>query len=429
MNLKNIITNKTSFLVGVSALFSAISFGQGSNATDAEDLQLNTITTAVPFVQITPDSRSGAMGDVGTALSPSSSSLFWNTSMLSFSEDDSEVSLSYSPWLQNLASDINLSHLAGFVRLNERNVIGGSLRFFSLGEIVFTDNNGATTIVHTPTEWELLLGYSFKLNDKFSLGLNGKFITSNLTAGVNVQGASTNAGLAGAADVSFSYLNQDVRYGGTDGSLAFGITLNNVGNKISYTAENERDFLPTNLKLGTALTFDLDPYNSVTWAVDVSKLLVPTPPIMNSSGDIMSGYDPNVGVVPGMLQSFYDAPGALARDANGDFIENPDGTYQVVDGSKFKEELSEIMIGTGLEYWYNDLFAARAGYFYESLNKGARQHLTFGVGLRYKLFGIDFSYLTSLRRNNPLQNTIRFTLRLHLSEGKKSNSSGTVKPE
>ncbi|PHR46578.1 MAG: hypothetical protein COA32_10570 [Fluviicola sp.] len=429
MNLKNIITNKTSFLVGFSVLFSAISFGQGSNATDAEDLQLNTITTAVPFVQITPDSRSGAMGDVGTALSPSSSSLFWNTSMLSFSEDDSEVSLSYSPWLQNLASDINLSHLAGFVRLNDRNVIGGSLRFFSLGEIVFTDNNGATTIIHTPTEWELLLGYAFKLNDKFSLGLNGKFITSNLTAGVNVQGASTNAGLAGAADVSFSYLNKDVRYGGTDGSLAFGITLNNVGNKISYTAENERDFLPTNLKLGTALTFDLDPYNSVTWAVDVSKLLVPTPPIMNSSGDIMSGYDPNVGVVPGMLQSFYDAPGALARDENGDFIENPDGTYQVVDGSKFKEELSEIMIGTGLEYWYNDLFAARAGYFYESLNKGARQHLTFGVGLRYKLFGIDFSYLTSLRRNNPLQNTIRFTLRLHLSEGKKSNSSGTVKPE
>lgn len=426
MNLNKIFSHP-SLLLGLSTLIGTLSYGQGE-ATDASELQLNTITTAVPFLQITPDSRSGAMGDVGTALSPTSSSFFWNTSMLSFAEDDSELSLSYSPWLRNLASDINLSHLAGFVRLNERSVIGGSLRFFSLGEIVFTDNNGATTIVHTPTEWELLVGYAYKLNEKFSLGINGKFVTSKLTAGVNVQGASTNAGLAGAADVSFSYLDQNMRYGGTNGSLALGVTLNSVGNKISYTSENERDFLPTNLKLGSAMTFDLDPYNSVTWAVDASKLLVPTPPIINSSGEVMSGYDPNVGVVPGMLQSFYDAPGALSRDQNGDFIENADGSYQVEDGSQLKEELSEIMIGTGFEYWYNELFAARAGYFYENLKKGARQHLTFGVGLKYKLFGIDFSYLTSLRRNNPLQNTIRFTLRLHLSENNSQNS-GSVKPE
>lgn len=420
---------RTSLFIGVGLFFTANVFGQGNGEPkDASELQLNTITTAVPFIQITPDSRSGALGDAGTALSPSSSSFFWNTSMLSFTEDPSEISLSYSPWLQNLASDINLSHLAGFLRLNERNVVGGSLRFFSLGEIVFTDNEGAETITHVPTEFEVLAGYAFKLNERFSLGLNGKFIYSNLTAGINVAGASTSPGLAGAADVSFSYLNNEIRYGGTGGSLAFGLTLNNIGNKISYTTENERDFLPTNLKLGTALTFDLDPYNSVTWAVDASKLLVPTPPAMNSSGDIMSGYDPNVGVVPGMMQSFYDAPGALSRDENGDFIENPDGTYQVEDGSKLKEELTEIMIGTGLEYWYNELFAARAGYFYENINKGARQHLTFGVGLRYKLFGIDFSYLTSLQRNNPLQNTIRFTLRLHLGE-ESANNSGNVKPD
>jgi len=421
---------KKYFLTGIASVLTAVAFGQsGNTAKDASDLQLNTITTAVPFLQITPDSRSGALGDVGTALSPSSNSLFWNTSMLSFAKDKSEISLSYSPWLQNLASDINLSHLAGFYRLNERNVIGGSLRFFSLGEIVFTDNTGATTIVHTPTEFEILGGYAFQLNDKFSLGLNGKFIFSNLTAGVAVAGAESSAGLAGAADVSFSYFNDDIRYGGTRGSLAFGVTLNNVGNKVSYTVENDRDFLPTSLKLGSALTFDLDKYNSLTWAVDVSKLLVPTSPIRNSlNGEIMSGYDPNIGVVPGIMQSFYDAPGALAKDENGNYIQNADGSYQVAKGTKFKEELTEIMIGTGIEYWYNELFAARAGYFYENLNKGARQHLTFGVGLKYKLFGIDFSYLTSLRRNNPLQNTIRFTLRLHL--GNKSNDSGgSVKPE
>ena len=142
---------------------------------------------------------------------------------------------------------------------------------------------------------------------------------------------------------------------------------------------------------------------------------------------IVSGYDPNVGVVPGMLQSFYDAPGALTRDENGDFVENSDGTYQVEDGSKLREELTEIMIGTGAEYWYNNVFAVRGGYFYENLNKGARQHLTFGIGLKYNMFGIDFSYLTSLRRNSPLQNTIRFTLRLHL--GGSGKATGSVKPE
>jgi hypothetical protein len=398
--------------------------------TEANELQLNTITTAVPFLQITPDSRSGAMGDVGTALSPSTSSFFWNTSMLAFSEQDMEVSLSYSPWLQQIARDINLSHLAGYKRINERNVVGGSLRFFSLGEIVFTDETGAQTLVHVPSEMELLAGYSYKLNDKFALGLNGKFIYSNLTAGIVVAGAQSKAGLAGAADVSFSYFNDDVKLGAAGGSLAFGATLNNVGNKISYTELDDRDFLPTNLKLGSALTFDFDRYNVVTWAVDVSKLLVPTPPTMlniNGASNMVSGYDPNVGVVPGMLQSFYDAPGALTRDENGDYIENSDGTYQVEGGSKFKEELTEIMIGTGVEYWYNDVFAARGGYFYENLNKGARQHLTFGIGLKYNMFGIDFSYLTSLRRNNPLQNTIRFTLRLHL--GNSGKASGSVKPE
>lgn len=418
---------KLYLLVGVLFVLPFAITAQNDGATDASELQLNTITTAVPFIQITPDSRSGAMGDAGTALSPTSSSLFWNTSMLSFSEESSEISLSYSPWLQNLASDINLSHLAGYARINDRNVVGGSLRYFSLGEIVFTDNNGNKTLTHTPTEFEILGGYAFKLNEQFSLGLNGKFIFSNLTAGVNVAGANTNPGLAGAADVSFSYLNQDIRYGGTRGSLAFGVTLNNVGNKISYSLENDRDFLPTNLKLGSAMTFELDAYNKLTWALDVSKLLVPTPPVINSEGEILAGYDPNIGVVPGMLQSFYDAPGALSRDANGDFIQNPDGSYQVEDGTRFIEELSEIMVGTGIEYWYNDLFAARAGYFYENLNKGARQHLTFGIGLKYKIFGIDFSYLTSLRRNNPLQNTIRFTMRLYL--GNKSADSGSVKPQ
>ena len=415
-------------LILATTLLSFIGLSQGDDESAGERVQLNTITTAVPFLQITPDSRSGALGDAGTALSPTSSSFFWNTSMLSFTEEETEISLSYSPWLQNIASDINLSHLAGFHRLNDRNVIGGSLRFFSLGDITFTDEQGMTTMQHVPTEYELLAGYSYKLNENYSLGVNGKFIFSNLTAGIQVAGAQTSPGLAGAADVSFSYLNQDVELAAAGGSIAFGATLNNIGNKISYTELDDRDFLPTNLKLGSALTFDFDKYNKITWVFDVSKLLVPTPPLTNAEQEILAGKDPDVGVVAGMLQSFYDAPGRREVDENGNYLFNPDGTYQIVPGSVFREEMSEIMLATGVEYWYNDLFAARTGYFYEAMSKGARQHFTFGIGLKYNMFGIDFSYLTSVQRNNPLQNTVRFTLRLHLGAGT-PRSASSVKPD
>lgn len=422
-------------ILGLSAVtLSFVTYAQpnGGGDTSDDELQLNTITTAVPFLQITPDSRSGAMGDAGTALSGSSYSMFWNTSMLTQAKEDFEISLSYSPWLQRLTGDIHISYLAGYKKLNERNVVGGSLRYFSLGEIVFTDNNGTETIRHTPTEFELAGGYGFKLNDNFALGLNGKFIFSNLTAGINVGGAQTKAGLAGAADLSFSYVNDDVDLAAGGGAIAFGLTLNNIGNKISYTELDQRDFLPTNLKLGTALTFEIDSYNKVNWATDLTKLLVPTPPqYLDIDGDgdieIVAGKDPNVGVVAGILQSFGDAPGVLATDSDGDYIQNSDGTYETVKGTKFKEELTEINIGTGFEYWYNDLFAARAGYFFENRNKGARQHLTFGVGLKYNVFGIDFSYLASIRQNNPLANTIRFSLRMQLGARTESNSS--VRPE
>lgn len=402
-------------------------FSNAQEARTPEDVQLNTITSAVPFLQITPDSRSGALGDAGTALSPSSSSFFWNTSMLAHTKEDAELAVSYSPWLANIANDIHLSHLAGYKRVNARNVVGGSLRYFSLGEIVFTDNNGNTTITHVPTEFELLGGYSYMLNDFFSLGVNGKFVFSNLTAGINVSGAQSKPGLAGAADLSFSYYNKDVKLAAAGGSMAFGLTINNIGNKIAYTQLDDRDFLPTNMKIGSALTFDFDKYNKMTWVLDASKMLVPTAPRRLPDGTIIAGRDPNVGVVVGMLQSFYDAPGQLMLDSNDDIVLTNDGTAEVASGSVLREELTEIMIGTGVEYWYNDLFAARGGYFYENLNKGARQHFTFGVGLKYNVFGIDVSYLTSLQRNNPLQNTLRFSLRFFL--GNKGSSEGDVKPE
>ncbi|MGB0933894.1 MAG: type IX secretion system outer membrane channel protein PorV [Lishizhenia sp.] len=426
------MNNKIIIILTIFSVFKVLAQPNSQNTpVDDDALQLNTITTSVPFLQITPDSRSGAMGDAGTALSASSASLFWNTSMLSFSEENNEIGISYSPWLSSLANDISLSYLSGYKKIDNRNTIGGSLRYFSLGEIVFTDDQGDVTRNHTPTEFEILGGYAFKLNERFALGVNGKFVFSNLTAGISVGGAETKAGIGGAADVSFTYYNPEVNYGGTRGKYAFGMTVNNIGNKISYTSLEDRDFMPTNLEIGNALTFDFDKYNSLTWNTDISKLLVPTPAyyeVIDGETKLVSGKDPNVGVIAGVLQSFYDAPGVPTRDNTDNLIMNADGSYEIVSGSRFKEELSEIMIGTGLEYAYKDIFSVRTGYFYENRNKGARQHLTFGVGLKYNVFLIDFSYLTALGTiNNPLNNTLRFSLRFQF--GNNSSNTDNVKPE
>ncbi len=387
-----------------------------SGVTD-DDLQLNTITTAVPFVSITPDSRAGGMADAGTALSGSSYSVYWNTAMLNFAEDRSDISISYTPWLRQLTNDIHLSYLSSYYQLDERNSVGVALRFFNLGEITFTNADAEIIREDKPSEYEITGAYALKLSDKISVGVNGKFIYSNLTGGLTVNGVDTKAGIAAATDLSFAYVNDDAKIGGVKGTYSTGVTINNIGNKIAYSnvSNGVRDFLPANLKIGNAYQANFDAYNKLTFSIDLQKLLVPTPPtieIIDGDPVVISGRNNNVGVIAGMLQSFYDAPGTVAKDeVSGEYLQNPDGSYQVVSGSKFKEELSEINIATGLEYWYNNVFAVRGGFFYESLNKGARQFFNFGVGLKYNKFGVDISYLAAVRRNNPLANTLRFSLR------------------
>lgn len=405
----------------------------GSGVSD-EDLQLNTITTAVPFMSITPDSRAGGMGDAGTALSANSNSIYWNTAMLNFAEEKSEISISYTPWLRQLTNDIHLSYLSAYYKIDKRNSIAGALRYFSLGEITFTDEQGNFIRDDKPSEFEITGGYAFRTSTKTSVGLNGKFAYSNLTGGMIVAGVQTKAGVAGAADVSFTYYNDEAKLGSINGIYTFATTINNIGNKIRYSdvgSNSPGDFLPMNLKIGNSFLAQLDKYNELTFSLDIQKLLVPTPAYydFNEDGEyvMMSGKSNDVGVISGMLQSFYDAPGVIARDENGDYLQNPDGTYQVVKGSKFKEELSEIMLGAGLEYWYNNLIAVRGGFFYENMNKGARQYFNFGVGLKYNRFGIDVSYLAALKRLNPLANTLRFTLRFSL--GEQSAPAEEDKPE
>jgi hypothetical protein len=392
--------------LSIAFLLVAISskgFAQNLSKDDDEfTIQLNTITTAVPFLIISPDSRAGAMGDVGAATSPDVNSFHWNTAKLSFSKEKAEFGVSYSPWLRQLVEDIHLSYLAGYTKIGRNHAIGGSLRYFSLGNITFTDINGTVTRDFSPNEFEVLGGYAFRLSERSSIGFNGKFVYSNLTAGVNVGSTGTKPGLAGAVDLSYAYVNEDIRLGNKNATLSIGTTISNLGNKIAYTVDSHRDFLPTNLRVGTGLNIRLDKYNSLLTTVDFNKLLVPTPPERGIDGEIISGKDNQVPVVSGILQSFYDAPGNV--------FQNADSTYEVEKNSRLGEELREINIGFGLEYWYSTTLAVRLGYFNEHPSKGARQYLTFGAGVYYSVFGIDVSYLVA-NRTNPLANTVRFSLK------------------
>ncbi len=409
---------------------SSFSFSQANGGKiDQNDIQLNTITTALPFLGINPDSRSGAMGDAGTALSPNSSSTMWNTAMLNFAESKSEIGVSYTPWLRQLTNDMHLSYLSGFTRVGERHVVGGALRYFSLGEITFTDQGGNYIREFKPNEFELTLSYAFKLAERHSIGINGKFAYSNLTGGLVTAGTETKAAIAGIADISYAHRNEDINWFGVNGVYSLGVVIANVGNKVAYSANARRDFLPTSLRIGNAYTAKIDKYNSLTVSVDVSKLLVPTPAIyakVDGETTLISGKSNDVGVIAGMIQSFYDAPGRIIKDDDGNPVANEDGSFQVKKGSKFGEEMREIMIGSGLEYWYNDIFSVRGGYFYENISKGGRQFFTMGVGFKYNIFSFDFSYLAAMKRNNPLANTMRFTLRFTLGE---KADKGETKPE
>ena len=350
---------------------------------------LNTITTAVPFLLISPDSKAGAMGDVGVATTPDANSIHWNPAKLAFVDDDMGFSMSYVPWLRALVPDINLSYLAGYRKLNDNEAIGLELRYFSLGDITFTDILGTTIGQYKPSEFALGTSYSRKLSDNFSLAISGRYIYSNLTGGQAAGGIPTVAGQSIAADLAGYYTNP-IRLGGKDFDLAIGGNISNIGSKISYTETSVKDFIPINLRLGTAIGTEFDDYNKMSFAFDINKLLVPTPAVYNNEGEITIGQDPNVSVVSGIFQSFGDAPG---------------GT---------KEEFREINYSVGTEYWYANQFAIRAGYFFEHDTKGGRKFFTFGSGVKYNVFALDFSYLINASRaingNNPLANTMRFTL-------------------
>jgi len=355
--------------------------------TNTNGTNTSAIPTAVPFLNITPDSRSGALGDAGVAITPDVNANYWNPAKLAFLEDDDNFSMSYSPWLRQLVPDISLSYLSYAHKLDDRNTIGASLRYFNYGTIQFRDAQQNDLGTYSPNEFALNGSFARKFGDSFSLGLTVGFIHSNLSNAFfsTGTGAQASAGNAVAAGVSL-YYNDKIQEFGTDAIFAFGTNISNIGSKISYSSDGPKYFLPANLKLGFANTINLDDYNQVTLTVDFNKLLVPTPPITDINGNIIKGVSSDVSVPEGIFQSFSDAPGGAT------------------------EELQEITISTGLEYWFDQKFALRAGYFYENPNKGGAQYFTTGVGFKYESFTFDFSYLAASQQNSPLANTLRFTL-------------------
>jgi hypothetical protein len=359
---------------------------------------LKTITTAVPFLMIAPDARAGAMGDAGVSSTPDANSIHWNPAKLAFIDKEMGFSVSYSPWLRKLVPDISLAYLSGYKRIDEKQAFGASLLYFSLGDITFTDQDGNPGGTYQPKEFSLDASYSRKFTKNISGAVSARFINSNLTLGQVVESTSTKPGSSVAADVAM-YSQHPVSFENMEGIFAWGINISNIGAKISYSNDNTRkDFIPTNLRIGPSLTLDLDDYNRMTFMIDFNKLLVPTPPIylVDSANQpvldaqnnqiILKGKDPDVSVPLGMLQSFYDAPGG------------------------FSEEMREFSISAGVEYWYDKQFAIRGGYFYEDKNKGNRKFFTLGAGLKYNVFGLDFSYLIPMDTQNPLENTLRFSL-------------------
>jgi hypothetical protein len=344
----------------------------------------NVIQTGVSFLTIAPDSRAGGMGDVGVATSPDVNSQHWNPAKYAFAESTMGVALSYTPWMRNLVPDINLAYLVGYKRLDDQQTISSSLRYFSLGDITFMSDYGAELGSQKPNEFAFDFGYTRLLSDDFSGAVTIRYIRSDLTSGQMVNGVETHAGNTFSSDVAFYYHHQ-MRINRKNSTVSAGINISNIGGKISYTDGETKDFIPANLRLGLAYKTEMDRYNTICFSIDANKLLVPTPNPDNK-GDILTGLGADKSVVSSIFSSFSDAPGGMS------------------------EELKEINIAVGAEYWYNKQFALRAGYYYEDKNKGNRKFFTAGAGLKMNVFALDFSYLLAVAQNNPLANTLRFTL-------------------
>ena len=380
------IKNKIkTFLISASLLAASNMFAQ---SIDQNELlgQMNVISTAVPFLNISPDSRAGGMGDAGVATSPDYYSQAWNPAKYAFLDDDFGVAVSYTPWLRKLVDDINLYYLSGFYRIDKMQSVAASLRYFSVGSIITRQNADDPGMTIKPNEFALDASYTRLLSEKFSGAVAFRYIHSDLSGGTS---EDMEAGNSFAADVAF-FFKTPIGGRHSNSDLSAGINISNIGAKISYDGGTTKEFIPTNMKLGAAYHNEIDDYNSITFALDLNKLLVPTPQLNNMTSETYNEYNKDVSVISAMFKSFNDAPDGVS------------------------EELNEVNVSVGAEYLYNKQFAIRAGYFHEHENKGNRKYMTVGTGIKFNVFNIDASYIIPVVQNNPLANTIRFSLSFNI---------------
>lgn len=380
----------------------------GGVSLKAQD-QINVVTTAVPFLRISPDARAGGMGDLAIATSADASSSYFNLGKVPFNTIKGGINVTYTPWLKKLVNDVYLASMSGYYKLDDLQAISGSLRYFSLGDIQFTDENGNISSTGRPREFGIDVGYSRRLSDRTGVGLGLKYINSNLAQGyAGNSGTTYKPGNAVAADLGFYHNRQNEAGQG----WSFGVALTNLGSKIAYTNNaDQKDFIPANLGFGTTYTRVLDESNKFTFGADFNKLLVPTPPV----------FDPNPAMDPVIAEANtkkaqeYRQQGVLSSWFKS-FSDAPDGA---------SEEFKEFQVSLGAEYWYANQFAVRAGYFFEDQTKGNRRYFTAGVGLKYNVFGLNFSYLIPSggtgSNQNPLSNTLRFSLIFDLDNTESGN--------
>jgi hypothetical protein len=366
----------------------ALSLAQNTTPVLVGQDQTNrVITTAVPFLSITPDSRAAALGDAGVATSPDINSAYWNAAKFAFIDKGYGASLSYTPWLAKIINDMKLVYLTGFYKISRKQTVALSLKYFDLGRIDFRTGTNQPNGSFNPRDYSFDATYSQLLTENFSIGGSIRYIFSNLT-GAGVPDARPGSSVA--VDLGVYYTKPFVK---SNATLSLGASISNIGTKISYTDANNKDFLPGNLRIGGALKKELDPFNSLTFVLDFNKLLVPSPYPGSKSQPLLTG----------VFESFSDARGGV------------------------KEEFQEISTSVGLEYWYKQIFSGRVGYFYESPSKGNRNYLTTGVGLRFEKFGLDAAYMVPLnQQNNALAETIRFSLMLSVPT-KESRDDDAVK--
>ena len=355
------------------------------SAQDKKDM-FNPVNTSVTSQTIAPDARAAGMGDVGAATDPDVNSQFWNPAKYPFCISRAGVALNYTPWLRQLVSDMDLAYLAGYYRIGDYSAVSASLRYFSLGEVMTSDDANAMTI--NPYEMSVDVAYSRMLSEKFSIAAAVRWIYSDLTYDYT---DDTSPGSAFAADLA-CYYNNYINLGDRECQLGIGLNISNIGSKITFGGDDNSEFIPTNMRLGAALMVPIDEYNRFTISADANKLLVPTYPKQEedeSTEDYQQRvqkayYD--VSSISGIFKSFGDAPGG------------------------FKEEMQEINWSVGAEYIYNDKFSLRAGYHHEAENKGNRKYFTVGAGFRMSAFTLDCGYVIATAKSNPLDQTLRFTL-------------------